>query len=92
MKYNFSRKIENVSVFEFGKAYYNLNGEHFEDPYLGIAMSNTFSSTLWKGQNEKVPAISKPFILLTIIKKNKETKELKVNPRKFQIKSFQGLL
>ena len=54
MKYNFSRKVENVSIYEFGKAYYNLEGNHYEDTYLAIAMANSFSNTLWKGQNEKV--------------------------------------
>jgi len=54
MKYNFSRKIDNVSIFEFGKSYYNLAGNHYEDPYLAIAMANSFSNTLWKGLNEKV--------------------------------------
>ena len=54
MKYNFSRKVENVSIYELGKAYYNLDGNHCEDTYLAIAMANSFSNTLWKGQNEKV--------------------------------------
>ncbi|MBQ7277420.1 MAG: phenylalanine--tRNA ligase subunit beta [Bacilli bacterium] len=54
MKYNFSRKIDNVSVFEFGNVYYNIEGNHYEDLYLGITMANTFSRTRWKGFNEKV--------------------------------------
>ena len=54
MKYNFSRKVENVSIFEFGNVYYNIEGNHYEDLYLGIAMANTFSRTRWKGYNEKV--------------------------------------
>jgi len=53
MKYNFSRKISDLALFEIGKVYYT-QGENKEDLYLGGAMANVFSSTLWEGKEEKV--------------------------------------
>lgn len=53
IKYNLLRKNENVSIFEIGKVYYKEEG-FVEKTYLGGALVNTFSSTLWKQQVEKV--------------------------------------
>lgn len=59
MKYNFSRKNKNVSIFEIGKVYYKTEGEitasnKYEKTVLAGALANEFSSTLWKGQKEIV--------------------------------------
>ncbi len=54
MKHNFSRKNYNLSLFEVGKVYYNLDGVNNEEYYLAGAMANLYSSTLWKNQTEKV--------------------------------------
>lgn len=89
VKYNFSRKIENESIFEFGKVYYNLDGNHHEDVYLAAALANTFSSTLWKGNKETVDfylvkgILDKVFALLDkkakYIPLDKECKEMHPN-------------
>ena len=59
VKYNFSRKIKDVNIFEIGKVYYKTEGEitaenKYEKTVLAGALSNEFSSTLWKGQKEIV--------------------------------------
>ncbi len=59
VKYNFSRKIKDVNIFEIGKAYYKTEGDitaenKFEKTILAGALANEFSSTLWKGQKEVV--------------------------------------
>lgn len=59
MKYNFSRKNKNISIFEIGKVYYKTEGEitasnKYEKTVLAGALANEFSSTLWKGQKEIV--------------------------------------
>ena len=59
MKYNFSRKIKDVNIFEIGKVYYKKAGEvsasnKYEKTVLAGALANEFSSTLWKGQKETV--------------------------------------
>ena len=53
VKYNLQRKIENVGIFEVGKVYYKQE-DYTEETYLGGALVNTFSSTLWKQQVEHV--------------------------------------
>ena len=59
VKYNFSRKIKNVNIFEISKVYYkkgnieDINNK-YEKTMLAGALSNEFSSTLWKGQKEVV--------------------------------------
>lgn len=59
VKYNFSRKIKNVNIFEISKVYYkkgnieDINNK-YEKTMLAGALSNEFSSTLWKGQKEIV--------------------------------------
>ena len=59
MKYNFSRKIKDVNIFEISKVYYKTEGEisasnKYEKTVLAGALANEFSSTLWKGQKEIV--------------------------------------
>ena len=59
VKYNFSRKLKNINIFEIGKVYYkkgdisNIDNK-YEKTVLAGALSNEFSSTLWKGQREVV--------------------------------------
>lgn len=53
-KYNFSRKIFDLALFEVGKVYYNKNDENHEDEVLSILMSNKYTNTLWKGETQKV--------------------------------------
>ena len=59
VKYNFSRKLKNINIFEIGKVYYkkgdisNIDNK-YEKTVLAGALSNEFSSTLWKGQKEVV--------------------------------------
>lgn len=52
VKYNFVRKNENISLFEIGNVYYDLEGKT-EETYLAGALANEFSSTLWK-QNVEI--------------------------------------
>ena len=40
--------------FEIGKVYNYNNGSYHEKEHLAIAMSGSFTSTLWKGTNETV--------------------------------------
>ena len=82
MKYNFSRKIEDVSIFEFGNVYYNLNSNHYEDLYLGIAMANSYSATRWKGNNEKVDFFLLKGILEQIFKSiDKNADYIAIDPK-----------
>ena len=53
VSYSFNRKITNVGFFEIGKVY-NYDGTYKEKEHLSIAMSGTYSSTLWSGKNEVV--------------------------------------
>ena len=53
MKYNFSRKNTNLSIFEVGKVYYKTE-ENNEERYLAGALANQFSATLWKQEVETV--------------------------------------
>ena len=59
VKYNFSRKIKNISIFEIGKVYYktgdisDIKNKH-ENHVLAGVMANEYSSTLWKGEKETV--------------------------------------
>ena len=59
MKYNFSRKMKDVNIFEISKVYYKTEGEinasnKYEKTVLAGALANEFTSTLWKGQKEIV--------------------------------------
>lgn len=56
VKYNFSRKIKDVNIFEISKVYYTNNSieEKEEKTVLAGAMANEYASTLWKGQKEVV--------------------------------------
>ncbi len=56
VKYNFSRKIKDVNIFEIAKVYYTNNSieEKEEKIVLAGAMANEYASTLWKGQKEVV--------------------------------------
>ncbi len=56
VKYNFSRKIKDVNIFEIAKVYYTKNSieEKEEKTVLAGAMANEYASTLWKGQKEVV--------------------------------------
>lgn len=53
VKYNFSRKLEDIALFEVGKVYYHTDSNH-EETYLGGALANRFNSTLWKQEVEVV--------------------------------------
>lgn len=53
VKYNFLRKNEDISIFEVGRGYYDLNGK-VEVTYLAGALANQFSATLWKQDVEIV--------------------------------------
>lgn len=54
VNYLTNRKIKDVAAFEVGKVYSCKNEEYFEEEVLSIAMANTFSSLLWRGNAEKV--------------------------------------
>jgi phenylalanyl-tRNA synthetase beta chain len=54
MKYNFSRKIQNLSIFEIGKVYYKEDDNNHEEKYLAGALANQYSSTLWDQKVESV--------------------------------------
>lgn len=59
VKYNFSRKIKDVNIFEIGKVYYKTESEikadnKYEKTIVAGCLANEFSSTLWKGQKEIV--------------------------------------
>ena len=58
-KYNFSRKIKDISIFEIGKVYYKTGDisdvkNKYENHVLAGVMANEYSSTLWKGEKENV--------------------------------------
>lgn len=59
VKYNFSRKLKDIAIFEIGKVYYktgditDITNKH-EDTVVAGCLANGFSSTLWKGEKETV--------------------------------------
>lgn len=59
VKYNFSRKLKNIAIFEISNVYYktgsleDINNKH-EETILAGALANEFSNVLWKGQREIV--------------------------------------
>ena len=69
MKYNFSRKNTNLSIFEISKIYYSLNDENQEKIFLGGALSGEFSITSWKQNPEIVDFYLVKGILQTLFKK-----------------------
>ena len=54
MKYNSSRKNNDLSIFELSKVYHQTSGEFHERTLLGGALTGTFSTTTWKQDNENV--------------------------------------
>lgn len=52
--YAANRKLNDVALFEIGKVYNYNNGSYHEKEHLAIAMTGSFTSTLWKGTNETV--------------------------------------
>ncbi len=67
-KYSFAHKMKNLSVFEIGNIYYKKNN-YQEEEYLGILMSNLFSTTLWKGEKEIVDFYLLKGVLETLFSK-----------------------
>ena len=53
VSYSFNRKINDVAFFEIGKVY-SFDGLYHEKEHLTIAMAGSFTSTLWRGNNENV--------------------------------------
>ncbi len=51
--YNFARKMEDLSLFEIGKVYYDQETNK-EEEVLSILMANHYSDTLWEGKSEDV--------------------------------------
>lgn len=60
--------MKNLSVFEIGNIYYKKNN-YQEEEYLGILMSNLFSTTLWKGEKEIVDFYLLKGVLETLFSK-----------------------
>lgn len=91
VKYNFSRKIKDVNIFEIAKVYYTNNSieEKEEKTVLAGAMANEYASTLWKGQKEVVDFYLVKGILeqlakslnttFTFVKEERECKEMHPN-------------
>ena len=53
VSYSFNRKINDVAFFEVGKVY-SFDGLYHEKEHLALALGGSFTSTLWRGENEKV--------------------------------------
>lgn len=63
-----NRKIKDVRAFEVGRVYSTNGNEYFEEETLSIALANNFTSTLWKGNVEKVDFYLLKGIIETLFK------------------------
>ena len=68
-KYNVNRKVKDVSIFEVGRTYYNLDGQNHEEETLAICMVGRFSDTLWNQKQENVDFFLTKGIINTLMEK-----------------------
>lgn len=69
IKYNLSRKIKDIADFEISKTYYKVDGVIEEELHLGIAITGTYSSSLWQGKKENVDFFLLKGVLEEVFKK-----------------------
>ena len=69
IRYNLSRKMKDIADFEISKTYYKQDGAIKEELHLGIAITGTYSSSLWQGKKENVDFFLLKGVLEEVFKK-----------------------
>ena len=54
IKYNLNRQQIRLKLFEFGKTYYQTNGDRKERHNLALFMTGNIDSSNWKSSKEKI--------------------------------------
>lgn len=67
--YNMNRKRQNLRLFEFGKTYFQEEGERIEKKYLSILLSGESNESSWTGPSKKTDFFQLKSIVDTVLER-----------------------